>query len=104
MNVIGLVVAQDGATAAFALFNGAYFLDYWWRRAGARGRPRRVGALAMLLVSGAALAEVAFSQALLWWRHGAFPELSVGGWALVRLPLLVATAFVSLLILRRLRS
>jgi hypothetical protein len=100
----GLVVAQDLATAACGLLNAGYFTDYWWRRNGVRAR--RVGAAALALVSAAAVAEALFSQALLWSQEGggALGQLSPGMWALLRLPLFVATVFISVLILRRLRS
>lgn len=99
----GLVVAQDLATAACGLFNAAYFVHYWWRRNGSPGR--RLGALALAAVSVAAVVEALFSQGLFWWQQGVGPlgELfSPGTWALLRLPLLVATAFITILILRRL--
>jgi hypothetical protein len=64
-----------------------------------------VGALALVLVSVAAVVEGVFSQGLFWSQRGALPgELSAEAWAFARLPLLVATFFVSLLILRRLAS
>ena len=100
----GLVVAQDLATAACGLFNAAYFARYWWQRGEARGR--RIGAAALATVGAAAVVEALFSQALFWSRQGIVGpgELSPGVWALVRLPLFVATGFISILILRRLLS
>ena len=100
----GLVVAQDLVTAVCGLLNGGYFADYWWRKNGVRAR--RVGAAALALVSAAAVAEALFSQALLWSQEGegALGQLTPGTWALFRLPLLAATVFISVLILRRLRS
>ena len=104
LNLGGLVVAQDLATAAFGLLNAGFFVDYWWRRNGARAR--RVGAAALALVSAAAVAEALFSQALLWSRDGGgtLGQLPPGMWALLRLPLLAATVFISVLVLRRLRA
>jgi hypothetical protein len=100
----GLVVAQDLATAACGLLNAGYFVGYWWRRNGSRGR--RVGAAALALVSVAAVVEALFSQELFWSQQGAvsLSQLSPGVWALVRLPLFVATVFISIIILRRLLS
>ncbi len=100
----GLVVAQDLATVACGLFNSAYFADYWWRTNGSRGR--RIGASALALVSAAAVVEALFSQGLFWAQQGMGPlgQLSPGIWALVRLPLFLATLFISILVLRRLRS
>ena len=103
MNGTGLVVAQDLATAGCGLLNASYFAGYWWRRNGSRGR--RVASLALVLVSLAAAVEGAFSQGLFWSQRGALPgELPAEAWAIARLPLLLATLFISLLILRRLRS
>jgi hypothetical protein len=91
-----LVVGADVATALSGAFNAGHFAGYV-RRGGTRGR--RIGAAAMTLVSAAALIEALFSQALFW---GA--ELPAGGWALLRLPLLAATLFISIIILRRLQG
>ena len=104
MQLVGLVVAQDLATAACGLLNAGYFVGYCWRRDEARAR--RMGALALTLVSVAAVVGAMFSQGLFWSQQGVGPldELSPGAWALVRLPLLVATGFLSILVLRRLRS
>ncbi len=99
MHLGGLVVAEDLATAACGLLNAGYFIDYWWRRNGARSR--RIGAAALALVSVAAVTEALFSQGLFWSQRGGWPPLPV--WALVRAPLLIATAFVSVLVLRRLQ-
>jgi hypothetical protein len=50
-------------------------------------------------VNLAALGEATLSQGLYWWwQEGA---LSPGAWVLARLPLLAATALVSLIVLRR---
>ena len=104
VNLAGLVVAQDLATAACGLLNASYFIDYWWRRNGRRGR--RIAAAALALASGAAVVEALFSQGLFWLQQGIGPfgELSPGVWALLRLPIFAATVFISILILRRLRS
>ena len=104
MKLAGLVVAQDLATAACGLLNAGYFVAYWWRQDESRGR--RIGAAALALVSAAAVVEALFSQGLFWWQQGVVPlgQLSPGSWALVRLPLFAATVFISILVLRRLRS
>jgi hypothetical protein len=101
LSIGGLVLAQDLATAVCGATNAAYFASYWWRREESRGR--RAGAAALTLVSVAAVIEAGFSQGQFWALAGA------GGagemmplWAVARLPLLAATAFISLLILRRL--
>jgi hypothetical protein len=104
LNIAGLVVTQDVATAACGLLNAGYFARYWWQSNGLRGR--RVGAAALALVGGAAVVEAFFSQWLFWVQQGTGPldHLPPGGWAMVRLPLLAATAFISFLVLRRLSS
>ena len=58
-------------------------------------------AAALALLSAAAVTEALFSQGLFWSQRDVWPPLAV--WAFARLPLLVATAFVSLLVLRRLQ-
>lgn len=104
MNFTGLVVAQDLATGACGLLNTGYFVRYWWRRTGSRGR--RIGAAVLAMVSGAAVTEALFSQGLFWWQQGVISlgQLSPGVWALVRLPLFLATVCISIIILRRLLS
>ena len=104
MRLASLVMAQDLATAACGLLNAGYFIPQWLRQE--ESRTRRVAAFALALVSAAAVMEALFSQALFWWQQGLSPlgELSPGGWALARLPLLAATVFISMLVLRRLRS
>lgn len=99
MHLGGLIVAEDLATAACGLLNAAYFVEYWWRRNGARSR--RIGAAALALVSAAAVTEAAFSQGLFWSHRDGWAPLVV--WALARLPLLLATGFVSMLVMRRLQ-
>ena len=100
----GLVVTQDIATATCGLLNAGYFAGYWWRRADRRSR--RVGAAALAVVSVAAAVEALFSQLLFWSQREVISLglLSPGAWALLRLPLLAATAFISIIILRRLLS
>ncbi len=100
----GVIVAQDLATGLCGLLNTGYFVSYWWRRDDRRSR--RIGAAALAMVSAAVVVEAIFSQGLFWIRQEAFPlgELSLSMWALARLPLLVATLFLSLLVLRRLSS
>lgn len=88
-----LILAQDVATGVCGALNASYFLAYWWRNG---SRRRRVASVALVLLSGAAVAEAAFSQGLLW----AGPA-SDGLWALARLPLFVATGFITVLIVRR---
>jgi hypothetical protein len=97
-------VAQDVATAACGLLNAGYFVGYWRLPRGPRGR--RFAAAVLAMVSAAAVTEALFSQGLFWSRHGAalLAELSPGMWALLRLPLLVATGSISVIILRRLVS
>jgi len=101
VNFDGLVVGQDLATATSGLFNCGYFAHYGWRGDGRHGR--RAGAAALALVSGAAVIESVFSQALFWIQQDALaiPAFSSGVWALLRLPLLVATLAISAIILRR---
>ena len=67
-------------------------------------RARRLAAAALLLWSVATVAEATFSQALLWERTGLWAgALSPEAWALARLPLLLATALITLIVLRRAR-
>jgi hypothetical protein len=91
-----VVIGEDVATGACGLGNAAYFAGYC--RA-ARGWSRRLAAGALGLVNLSAVGEAALSQGLYWWwQEGA---LSPGAWVLARLPLLAATALVSLIVLRR---
>lgn len=98
----GLILGQDVATAACGLLNAGYFAEYAWRGDSANGR--RAGAVALTLVSIAAVIEAIFSQVLFWsQREVLSPDiLSPGIWALVRVPLLLATVAISLIIIRRL--
>ncbi len=97
MSISGLIIGQDITTALFATLNAGYFGGYWWRTTAARGR--RIGAAALMLVSAASVVEAMFSQGLLWSQHD--DVFSYGFWALLRLPLLVATLLISAIILRR---
>lgn len=101
VNYDGLVIGQDLATAASGLFNVGYFADYGWRGDGREGR--RTGAVALALLSVAAVVESMFSQTLFWLQRdaGAAAMISSDVWALFRLPLLVATLAISLIIVRR---
>jgi len=96
MHLGSLVVGEDLATALSGAFNLGYFAV--WAARPAR-RARRAAAAAMALVSAAAVVEAFLSQAFFW---GA--GLPVEVWALVRLPLLAATLFISIIILRRLQG
>ena len=98
----GVILGQDVATAACGLLNAGYFAEYAWRGDSTNGR--RAGAAALTLVSIAAVIEAIFSQALFWSQREALsPDiLSPGIWALVRVPLLLATVAISLIIIRRL--
>lgn len=104
MNLAVLVAVQDAGTALCGLLNGGYFARYWWHRTGTRSR--RIGAAALSLVSGAAAVEAMFSQGLYWSQQGVlwFGGISPGVWALMRLPLFVATAVISAIVIRRLVS
>lgn len=102
MQLAGLVVAQDLATAVCGLLNAGYFAAYWWRHNGSRGR--RIGAAALTTVGGAAVVEALFSQGLFWSQQGFIGALSPGQWALLRLPLFAAMLLISLIIVRRIRS
>ena len=104
MDVGGVVVGQDLATASCGLFNAGYFAGYWWRRTASRAR--RLGAAALTLLALAAVAEAALSQALFWGdaRVLALGQGEPGLWALARLPLFIATLLVTTIIIRRMRE
>ena len=104
MDFSGLVVAQDVGTAGCGMLNAGYFAGYWWRRNGRRGR--RLGAAALALVNAAAVAEAIFSQGLFWSQRGVIAQdlFGPGVWALLRLPLFVATMLISAIILRKVLS
>ena len=97
-----LILGQDVVTAACGLVNAGYFAEYAWRGDGAHGR--RAGAVALTMVSIAAVIEAIFSQALFWsQREVLSPDVFAPGiWALVRVPLLLATVAISSIIIRRL--
>lgn len=104
MDVGGVVVGQDLATAGCGLFNAGYFATYWWRANASLAR--RIGAAALSLAGLAAAVEAALSQSLFWsggWALSA-GESSPALWALVRLPLFLATLLVSGIIVRRLAA
>lgn len=98
----GLILGQDVVTAACGLLNAGYFAEYAWHGDGTNGR--RAGAVALTLVSIAAVIEAIFSQALFWSQREVLSSdiLSPGMWALVRVPLLLATVAISSIIIRRL--
>jgi hypothetical protein len=96
VQIEGLIIGQDVATAGFGLANAGYFAGQAAIRTGRRAR--RIAAAVMVLVSLAALSEAGFSQAVLW-----LGEPPGAAWALARLPLLAATASLSVLIARKLR-
>ncbi len=100
----GLVVAQDLMAAACGTLNTLYFLHYWLLR---RPRPpRRLGAAALVTVNTALVVESLFFLALYAsWRsqEAAEPFLTPSVWLPARLPLLLGAAFISALVLRRLR-
>lgn len=104
MHLRGLVAGEDLITALSGSLNAAYFGGLAWHEAASRGQ--RTGAAVLTMISAAEVVEAGFSQALFWWgpQLSSFGELSAGGWALARLPLLAATLLVSILVLRRLGS
>ena len=91
-----LVVGEDVITAICGVANASYFAGYC--RNGVRERGRRLAAAALVLVNLAAVGEAGFSQGLVWWQDAA---LSPPVWVLARVPLLLATALVSAIVLRR---
>jgi hypothetical protein len=97
VQIEGLIIGQDIATAGFGLANAGYFAGQAAIRTGRTAR--RIAAAAMVLVSASASSEAAFSQSMLW--SGDAPDAT---WALARLPLLAATTFVSVLIVRRITA
>jgi hypothetical protein len=104
LDVGGVVVGQDLATAGCGLFNAGYFASYWWRGNGSRAR--RAGAAALTLAGLAAAVEAVLSEALFWSGGSllAAVEGSPGLWALARLPLFLATLLVSGIIVKRLTA
>jgi len=98
MNTTGLIVLEDMATAMGGVLNAGYFAGYWLRSSGRRAR--RLGAAALTMVGVAAVSEAAFSQGVLL----ALSEVSDGVWALARLPLLLSTGLISVIVVRRMLS
>jgi len=93
-------VGLDAATAACAAFNLAYFL-YRLARCREETASRAVAAFALALVSLAAMGESLFFLASLTILPAGSPPATIP-WALVRALPLAGTAFISILILRRL--
>jgi hypothetical protein len=93
-----VILLEDLATAASGLFNAGYFARYWVRAY--ETRARRTGAAALFLVGTAVAVEAACSEAIIWWRDSLL-ALGDVAWALARLPLLVSTAFITVIVLRR---
>jgi transcriptional regulator GlxA family with amidase domain len=104
VKVAFLVLVEDAATAAGGLFHAGYFARYWLRAS--ERRAKRTGAAALVCLGVAGAVEAAFSQGLLYQhdRLVALGGLSEGIWALARLPLLLATAFITAIIVRRIFS
>ena len=98
MGIAGLVVGQDVTTAVLGALNAGYFGGYWWRSSGTRGR--RIGAAALAWLSVATVVEALFSQGLFWSEPTGL--VSNEAWALLRLPLFLATFLISAIIARRL--
>lgn len=97
MHLSALIIGQDLATALLGALNAGYFAGYWQRSVHAQAR--RAGASALVVLSGAAVAEAAFSQSVLWSDSiDVLPDIA---WALLRLPLLAGTALLSAIIARR---
>jgi hypothetical protein len=93
-------VGLDAATAACAAFNLAYFLYRLGRYRG-ETTSRAVAVFALALVSLAAMGESLFFLASLTVLPAGSPPATIP-WALVRVLPLAGTAFISILILRRL--
>lgn len=101
MTAGGLVLLEDAATAMSGAFNAVYFARYWLRAS--ERRAKRTGAAALVLVGAAAVSEAAFSQGMLRIHDQllALGDASGAIWALARLPALLATAFITTIVLRR---
>jgi hypothetical protein len=99
-----IAVSQDLATALCGGFNCLYFLLYALRQS--ETLRKRIGAVALSLVSGGALVESLYLLALyLSLRsecHGHPGLLAPGPWPLARALSFLGTAFVAALILRSL--
>jgi hypothetical protein len=93
-------VGLDAATAACAAFNLAYFLCRL-ARCREETASRAVAVFALALVSLAAMGESLFFLASLTVLPAGSPPDTIP-WALVRVLPLTGTAFISILILRRL--
>ena len=93
-------VGLDSATAACAALNLAYFL-YRLARCREETASRAVAVFALALVSLAAMGESLFFLASLTVLPAGSPPVTIP-WALVRVLPLAGTAFISILILRRL--
>ena len=93
-------VGLDSATAACAALNLAYFL-YRLTRCREESASRAVAVFALALVSLAAMGESLFFLASLTVLPAGSPPAS-NSWALMRVLPLAGTAFVSILVLRRL--
>jgi hypothetical protein len=95
-----VAVGLDAATAAFAAFNLTYFLYRLVRRR-EETAPRAVAVFALALISLGAMGESLFFLASLTVLPAGSPPDALP-WVLVRVLPLAGTAFVSILILRRL--
>lgn len=94
-----LALGEDLATALCGAFNAVYFLHFTWNRPQERAA-RRVAAAALALVNLGALAEgLSFFTLLILLSP---PVPSPLTWVLIRALPFAGTAFISLLILRRL--
>ena len=96
-----LALGEDLATALCGAFNAAYFLHFLWSRRDERPG-RRVAAAALALVNLGALAESLAFFALITLLSP--PTPSPLTWTLIRALPFAGTAFISLLILRRLSA
>jgi len=96
-----LALGEDLATALCGAFNSAYFLHFLWSHLEERPS-RRVAAAALALVNLGALAEsISFFALVILLTP---PTPSPLTWALIRALPFAGTAFISLLILRRLSA
>lgn len=111
-----LVLVEELLTIVCGGFNASYFLAYCLARTPAlespgydalpaRRQSRRLGSAALILLNAAIVVESLFSLALYWSHHWHGPiglVLAPPVWLSVRALLLVATAFISALVLRQL--
>jgi hypothetical protein len=93
-------VGLEASTAACGAFNLAYFL-YHLARCRGETASRAVAVFALALVSLAAMGEGLFFLASLTVLPAGSPPATIP-WTLVRVPPLAGTAFISMLVLRRL--